>query len=439
MRAGHGPDPDGLGAGDGAALLTAAPGRDFARALAAAAPAPDLALAVSGGPDSMALALLAQAWTRARGGTLRGFIVDHRLRAESAAEAALTQARLAGRGIAAEILVLEGLAPGPALAERARAARYAALAAACARAGLRDLLLGHHRADQAETVLLRALAGSGPAGLAGMPLVGMRGGIRLIRPLLGIAPGALRALLRAAGLGWVEDPSNQAATAQRARLRALRADAAGEGPASHALAAAARALGAARAEAERETAAWIAAHARLHPEGFAVLPPGPWPAAALARLIRWITGRDYAPRGAALQRLAAAPRGATLGGARLLPAGRLGPGWLLAREAAAMAAPVPAEPGARWDNRFALEAGFPPGSGLALGALGADAARLRRLSPLPAALLATLPALRGVTGQAVAVPHLGLIAGPAWRFAAAPPRHLPAHPAADLPFLPPPA
>ena len=81
-------------------------------------------------------------------------------------------ARLDARGIAAKMLEIHGLEHGPALAERARTARFAALEAACAEAGILHLLLGHHAGDQAETLLIRALGGSGPAGMAGMaPLV----------------------------------------------------------------------------------------------------------------------------------------------------------------------------------------------------------------------------------------------------------------------------
>jgi tRNA(Ile)-lysidine synthase len=123
--------------------------------------------------------------------------------------------------------------------------------------------------------------------------------------------------------------------------------------------------------------------------------------------------------------LAASPAPATLAGVRLLPAGRLGPGLLLVREAAAMAPPVPAASGVLWDGRFRLagvttvtQGGMPGAmsrvmsrtlisamSGATLGALGDDAARFRARDGLPSAVLRTLPALR-VDGTLVAVPHL---------------------------------
>ena len=175
-------------------------------------------------------------------------IVDHGLRAESTDEAAATVARLDARGIATRLLRLDGLAHGTALAERARDARFAVLTQACASAGILHLLLGHHASDQAETVLMRALGGSGPAGMAGMlPLVETPS-VRILRPLLSIPPARLRAKVAAAGMAWVEDPSNVDQRALRPRLRILRLDHDGAGAATAALVAAAAVSARGRAE-----------------------------------------------------------------------------------------------------------------------------------------------------------------------------------------------
>ena len=127
---------------------------------------------------------------------------------------------------------------------------------------------------------------------------------------------------------------------------------------------------------------------------------------AFAALLQALAGAPYPPADAiAVAALAAAPRPATLAGVRLLPAGRLGPGLLAVREPAAMAPPVPARSGAVWDGRFRLgDAALAPPDAT-LGALGDDAARLRRLSPLPSAVLRTLPAVR-LGAALLAVPHL---------------------------------
>jgi tRNA(Ile)-lysidine synthase len=303
------------------------------------------------------------------------------------------------------VLEIDGLTRGPALAERARAARFDRLETACARAGILHLLLGHHAGDQAETLLIRSLGGSGPAGMAGMaPLVETRR-LRLLRPLLAVPPARLRALLASLGVAWIEDPSNADVTALRPRLRLLRRDGDGESSATAALVAASVASGRSRAETDRHVAASLAEQAVLRPEGFAVLSGRPLAPSAFAALLQVLAGAPFPPATRSIVALAAAPRPATLAGVRLLPAGRLGPGLLAVREPAAMAPPVPARAGAVWDRRFRLgdTALVPPGT--TLGALDGDAALLRRCSSLPSAVLRTLPAVRhGAT--LLAVPHL---------------------------------
>ena len=158
-------------------------------------PAPRIAAGVSGGADSMAW----RCWPTPG----RGSAADRCWRWSSIMVCARSRAGrrrrrwrgLAARGIAAKVLTIEGLRAVPALAERARAARFAALEAACAAAGILHLLLGHHAGDQAETLLIRALGGSGPAGLAGMAPLVETTRLRLLRPLLAVAPARLRATL----------------------------------------------------------------------------------------------------------------------------------------------------------------------------------------------------------------------------------------------------
>ncbi len=297
-------------------------------------PAPRLAAAVSGGADSLALALLAQRWAIGRGGSLLALIVDHRLRPESSREAAETMARLAGQRIPARVLALSGLHPGPALAERARQARYAILLEACRAEGILHLLLGHHAADQSETLLMRALSASGPAGLAGMAAIVETPYVRLLRPLLPVAPGRLRDTLTEAGIAWAEDPSNLDIHALRPRLRALRGDRDGGGPATTALSEAATRTGQFRAEQERETASLLG-RITVRPEGFAVIEPPSLPVKVLSALMQTVSGAPYPPRHRSLASLAASLRPATLGGTRLMAGGRMGR-FLLVREIAAI-------------------------------------------------------------------------------------------------------
>ena len=373
--------------------------------LAPFGPAPRLAAGVSGGADSMALAVLAKAWAHGHGGSLLALVVDHGLRPGSAAEAAVTVTRLTALGIRARLLSLTGLPRGPALAERARDARYAALRAACVEADIPHLLLAHHAADQAETVLMRQGSHSGPAGLAAMPIVVEQSQLRLLRPLLGVPPARLRATLRARGIAWVEDPSNTDLRALRPRLRASLADPDGTGADIAALCQSARQAGIARAEEETRSASVLAAHVAIHPEGFALLSSqATLPATALGALIQAVSGSPFPPPSQSLTALAAALRPATLGGVRFLAARRLGAGLMLVREDRAIGPPVPAARGIVWDGRFRLAARTAPDA-TTIAALGPEAARFRRISSLPSAVLRTLPALRR-GNSLVAVPHL---------------------------------
>lgn len=305
----------------------------------------------------MALAWLADRWARARGGRIICLIVDHGLRPEAATEATQTAAHLALHGIAAEILRLEDLKPGADLAARARAGRYAALENACARRAVLHLLVAHHAADQAETIAMRMLAGSNADGLAGMASMAARGQVSLLRPLLALPPAALRALLGDIGWSWFEDPSNRDPRWQRALLRGLRRDAAGLGPATRALAAAAARRGHERARRARATAEELARKVAFFPEFYAILAPGPISVPALQAVLRVVGGRRYAPSASQVAHIAAAPHACTIAGARLLPAGRLGPegAVLVVRELAALSPGVPS----RSDLPFAVRRTLP--------------------------------------------------------------------------------
>jgi len=171
-------------------------------------------VAVSGGPDSTALLLLAQA---ALPGRVEAATVDHGLRPESGQEADDVAALCLRLGVPHETLKVS-LAPGNVQAE-ARAARYAALAEWIERRGLAALSTAHHADDQAETLLMRLNRASGVAGLAGarsrghVPLTA----IPLLRPVLDWRRSALAEVV--AGIGTVQDPSNANDRFDRVRIR----------------------------------------------------------------------------------------------------------------------------------------------------------------------------------------------------------------------------
>lgn len=181
--------------------------------------APRLAVAVSGGPDSLALVFLAAEWCRARSGEVIALTVDHKLRTESAAEAAQVAAWMADYGIVHHILAWEGPKPATGIQDAARQARYQLLATWCHTQGILHLLLGHHADDQAETVVFRNNRHSGPDGLAGMAALVELPHLRLVRPLLNLRREALRRDLQQRGHDFITDPSNTNPRFTRARLR----------------------------------------------------------------------------------------------------------------------------------------------------------------------------------------------------------------------------
>lgn len=167
-------------------------------------------VAVSGGRDSVVLLDLLCETAGVHGARLELGTVDHGTRAGSAGDADFAAALGAARGLPVHRFAL-GLGAGASEAT-CREARYAALRSV----GAARVAVAHHRADQAETVLLRLLRGTGPAGLAAMrPRAG-----DLVRPLLGLDPGDLAAWAASRGLGWREDPSNGDPRHLRNRVRA---------------------------------------------------------------------------------------------------------------------------------------------------------------------------------------------------------------------------
>ncbi len=182
---------------------------------------PALALAVSGGADSLALMLLAQRWAAGLSAPPRFVVysIDHGLRPEAAAEVAMVLQAAAALGLPARGLAWTGTKPETGVQEAARVARYRLMGAAMAEDGATVLLTAHHLNDQAETVLMRMAHGSGIEGLKGMTATAEIEGVRVHRPLLGVDPAALRAVVDAAGLSPAQDPSNTDTHYERVRWR----------------------------------------------------------------------------------------------------------------------------------------------------------------------------------------------------------------------------
>ncbi|MET0807720.1 MAG: tRNA lysidine(34) synthetase TilS [Pseudoxanthomonas sp.] len=180
---------------------------DFSRALPAAHPAP-LLVGLSGGLDSTALlhALASDEQSRARG--VRAVHVHHGLQSAADDWAAHCKASCDSLGIALQVVAVDvDRNGGEGLEAAARKARYSVFGRLLGDDEV--LVTAHHRDDQAETFLLRALRGSGPDGLAAMrPWRKFAAGWHW-RPLLDTPRSDLLAYARQHGLAWLDDPSNE--------------------------------------------------------------------------------------------------------------------------------------------------------------------------------------------------------------------------------------
>ncbi|WP_058207627.1 tRNA lysidine(34) synthetase TilS [Achromobacter xylosoxidans] len=184
------------------------------------------AVAVSGGADSAMLALHAAAVAREQGGGVVLLHVHHGLQA--AADGWRDRVEDLAGLLAAPLRqarVEVDAAGGKGIEAAARDARYAALARLAHEEGIGLVLLAHHRNDQAETVLLRLLRGTGLAGMAAMAPLKSRDGLSYLRPWLDQDRATiLRAAQAFAGAtGWqpVQDPTNADPRYTRAALREL--------------------------------------------------------------------------------------------------------------------------------------------------------------------------------------------------------------------------
>ncbi len=169
-----------------------------------------MVVACSGGADSLGLLVLAHA----TGLEPIAVHVDHGLRADSADDAQVVAHAASRLGVAWQTVRVH-VEPGGNLEARARDARYRALAVAREQTGASAILVAHTADDQAETVLINLMRGSGTAGLAGMA---RRQG-NVVRPLLHLRRAEVRAVVERAGLPIAEDPSNADRRWQRAWIR----------------------------------------------------------------------------------------------------------------------------------------------------------------------------------------------------------------------------
>lgn len=192
--------------------------------LSALPPGAGVGVAVSGGPDSVALAVVAAAVARTQGRAVHLLHVHHGLldQADAWAEGVARMAQALGVPFAVRHVQVSR-DTGEGLEAAARASRYAGLVDMAREAGLVDILLAHHLDDQAETVVIRLLRGAGPTGMSAMRARRSRDGVCYHRPWLAIERCAIavlaQAVTRTLELPMAEDPSNQDRRHARGMLR----------------------------------------------------------------------------------------------------------------------------------------------------------------------------------------------------------------------------
>lgn len=421
-----------MSAAAGAALIDA-----FDQAMSQIAPASlrALGLAVSGGGDSMALLRLAQGWADPRGVRLCVATVDHGLRAQAAAEAALVAQRAAALGLPHKTLRWQGWSGHGNLQDAARQARKQLLSDWAQAGGLGAVALGHTQDDQAETLLMRLARGSGVEGLAAMAPCDQSHGMLWLRPLMGVPREALRDYLRGLSEHWIEDPSNQDTGFDRIKARQALAHLAPLG-----LGTARLAETAARMQQARDSLDYLAAQSAaaclrreygdyLFDTDVLDALPADTRNRLVAGVLCAISGNAYRPRLRALQAALEARR-ATLHGCLMT---RNASTLRITREYNAVAE-CRAPTGDLWDRRWRLT---PPDdtpeaaatAGLQIRALGPDGMRqcgTQENRLLPHASLLASPAL-WQDDALIAAPLAGL--GHGWR----------AQPCEDWPFSPLPA
>lgn len=172
-------------------------------------------IGLSGGPDSGALLVALSRLASEFDFKLVAATVDHGLRPEAADEAALAQEQARTFGVSCASLALQ-VDGGPGVQQRARALRYQALWEQAARESAEFVAVGHTLDDQAETVLMRQLRGSGLRGLAGIQPRRYDG---VVRPLLDCPRDAVHRFARRHLRRYVQDPSNHDERFERVRVR----------------------------------------------------------------------------------------------------------------------------------------------------------------------------------------------------------------------------
>ena len=169
---------------------------------------PSVAVAVSGGPDSMSLLFLVNAFIKYKKGKLMALIVDHRIRKNSKEEAKFISTYLDKNNINSQILTANKDKVSKKSMNEARNNRYNLLTDFCIKNNILHLFIAHHKDDNLETFLNRKIAGSDFYGLKSMSEFSLYNKVCIIRPLLNFSKDALLNYNKKNKIEYINDPSN---------------------------------------------------------------------------------------------------------------------------------------------------------------------------------------------------------------------------------------
>jgi tRNA(Ile)-lysidine synthase len=343
--------------------------------------------------------------------------VDHGYRPSSAREAKQVTDWAVALRLNSHVLRGQGGKPSSGLQEKARALRYDLLSRWCKENAASALVTAHTLDDQAETLLMRLARGSGIAGLSAISghVIGPEG-LAIERPLLGVARSRLRATLKAAGQGWIEDPSNKDTQFERIRMRKAMPLLAELGLTPQALARSASRLARAAEPLTRLASDLLREAVIIHAQGYAVIDRHKFMLAApeirilgLQQLLAMIGGAETAPRLMAVERLDLWLRDGqgdarTLAGCRIA---RRAKTLIIGREPGRIGREpivLPPNKSVIWDRRFAIEWPSAPVGSVILAA--GEFADIERKPEIPAFVQASLPVI-SVDCRLVAAPFGG--------------------------------
>ncbi len=169
---------------------------------------PSVSVAVSGGPDSMSLLFLANAFIKYKKGKLMALIVDHRIRKNSKEEAKFISTYLDKNNINSQILTVNKDKVSKKSMNEARDNRYNLLTDYCIKNNILHLFIAHHKDDNLETFLSRKIAGSDFYGLKSMSELSFYNRVNIIRPLLNFSKEMLLDYNKKNKIEFINDPSN---------------------------------------------------------------------------------------------------------------------------------------------------------------------------------------------------------------------------------------